>query len=148
MEIARNKKAYFDYEVLETIEAGIELFWHEVKSIRDKKMNLKGSYVSAYNGELFLKQAHISPWKFLSNSMMSDPSRERKIFLPKKKILYYSQKLKEWWYTLLPLQVYTKWGLIKVEVWLAKGKKSHQKKQALKERDLDRQAKVMLKKNY
>lgn len=108
MELARNKKAYFDYEILETAEAGIELFGHEVKSIRNKKMNLKGSYISAIQGELFLRQAHISPWKNLPNFHVIDPQRERKIFLPKKKIIYYTSKLKEGGYTLLAIRVYLK----------------------------------------
>ena len=148
MEITRNKKAYFDYEILERQEAGIELLGHEVKSIRSKNINLKGSYISMQNGELFLKQAHIWAWKALINSDVIDTERPRKIFLPKKKIIYYGSKLKEWGYTLLALRVYLKGGLIKIEVWLAKWKKSYQKKQTLKERDIDRQAKMMLKKNY
>jgi len=147
-EIIKNKKAYFDYEILETQEAGIELLWHEVKSIRAKHMNLKGSYISSSNNELFLKQAHIWVWKTLSNINSIETQRPRKILLPKKKIIYYGSKLKEWWYTLLALEVYFKWSLIKVRVWLAKWKKSHQKKQSLKERDIDRQASIMLKKHY
>jgi SsrA-binding protein len=148
MEITRNKKAYFDYEILETGEAGIELLGHEVKSVRAKHINLKGSYISMLNGELFLKQAHIWTWGFLPNTKIIDTERPRKIFLPKKKIIYYGSKLKEGWYTLLALRVYLKGSLIKVEVWLAKGKKSFQKKQVLKERTLDREAQKMLKKTY
>ncbi len=147
-EIVRNKKAYFDYEILETQEAGIELLWHEVKSIRAKQANLKGSYISSQNGELWLKQMHIWAWKTLSNSWVIEAERPRKILLPKKKIIYYGSKLKEWGYTLLALQLYFSWSLIKVRVGLAKGKKSYQKKQTLKERDVDRQAQRMLKKNY
>ncbi len=149
MEITRNKKAYFDYEILETHEAGIELLGHEVKSVRDKKIQLKGSYISPNWWELYLKQAHISPWRFLSNTSQVDPERPRKILLPKKKIISYTTKLKEWWgYTLLPLQVYLKGSLIKVEVGLAKGRKKYEKKQVLKERTLDKEAKKMLKKSY
>lgn len=148
MELAKNKKAFFDYEILETQEAWIELFGHEVKSIRNKRMNLKGSYISYINDELWLKQAHVSAWNHMPNKNAVDVERPRKIFLPKKRIIYYGSKLKEGWYTLLPLRVYLKGSLIKVEVGLAKGKKQHQKKQALKERTLDREAKMMLKKNY
>ncbi len=148
MEIVKNKKAYFDYEILETEEAGIELFGHEMKSIRAKHLNLKGSYISVQNGELFLKQMHIAAWKTLSNRSVIDVERPRKIFLPKKKIIYYESKLKEGGYTLLALELYFKWSLVKVKVWLAKGKKSYQKKQILKERTLDREAKKMLKKDY
>lgn len=148
MEITRNKKAFFDYEILDREEAWIELLGHEVKSIRAKQVNLKGSYISCIQNELFLKQAHISAWKWAPNNSVVDPERPRKIFLSRKKITYYASKLKEGWYTLLPLSVYLKWSLIKVEVWLAKGKKQHQKKQSLKERDIDKQAKIMLKKSY
>ncbi len=147
-EIVKNKKAYFDYEILETQEAGIELLGHEVKSLRAKHANLKGSYISVQNGELFLKQMHIGTWKTLAHSWAIDSERPRKILLPKKKIIYYGSKLKEGGYTLLALKIYLKWGLIKVMVWLAKWKKSYQKKQSLKERDIDRQASMMLKKNY
>lgn len=148
MELIRNKKAYFDYEILETVEAGIELLGHEVKSIRLKHINLKWSYISVVNNELFLKQTHIGSWKYLPFSSSIDTQRPRKILLHRKKIIYYGLKLKEWGYTLLALQVYLKWGLIKVEVWLAKWKKLHQKKQTLKERSLDKEAKMMFKKSY
>jgi len=148
MEIARNKKAYFDYDILETQEAGIELLWHEVKSVRSWQVNLKGSYVSFIGNELFVKQMHISPWRLLSNRDIIETGRPRKVMIPKKKMIYYGSKLKQWWFTLLALQIYLKWSLIKVEIWLAKWKKLHQKRQTLKERDIDRQAKVMLKKNY
>ncbi len=148
MEITRNKKAYFDYEILETQEAGIELLGHEIKSIRAKQVHLKWSYISVQNGELWLKQMHIGAWKALSNRASVDVERPRKIFLPKKKIIYYSSKIKEGGYTLLALELYFKGSLVKVRVWLAKGRKQHQKKQVLKERTLDREAQKMLKRNY
>lgn len=148
MEIAKNKKAYFDYEILETHEAGIQLLGHEVKSVRAKHVNLKGSYISIQNNELFLKGMHIWVWKALSNRDSIETMRPRKIFLPKKKIISYGSKLKEGWYTLLALELYFKWSLIKTRVWLAKWKKVHQKRQVLKERTLDREAHKMLKKNY
>ncbi len=147
-EIVKNKKAYFDYEILETQEAGIELLGHEVKSVRAKHVNLKGSYISVQNGELWLKQMHIWVWKALSNRDAVEVERPRKILLPKKKIIYYGSKLKEGGYTLLALELYFKGSLVKVRVWLAKWKKSYQKKQTLKERTLDREAGKMLKRNY
>ena len=148
MEITRNKKSYFDYEILESEEAGIELKGHEVKSIRAKQVNLKWAYISALSWELLVKGMHISAWKWLVNRDGIEVERERKILLSKKKIIYYASKLKEGWYTLLPLSLYFKWSLIKMQVGLAKGKKKHQKKQLLKERTLDREAKKMLHKNY
>ncbi len=147
-EITKNKKAYFDYEILETLEAGIELFGHEVKSIRAKQVNLKGSYISVQNGELFLKGMNISTWRWLAHREFPETQRPRKIFLPKKKILQYGSKLKEWGYTILALELYFQGSLVKVKVWLAKGKKLYQKKQKLKERTLDKEAKVMLQKSY
>ena len=108
MEITKNKKAYFNYEILETQEAGIELLGHEMKSIRAKQVHLKGSYISIQNGELWLKQMHIGAWKALSNRTTIDVERPRKVFLPKKKIIYYGSKLKEGGYTLLALELYFK----------------------------------------
>ena len=148
MEITRNKKAYFDYEILDSQEAGIELRGHEVKSIRAKQVNLKWAYISQYQWELYVKWMHISAWAGLPNKSSIEVTRERKIFISKKKILSYGSKLKEGGYTLLPLSLYLKWGLIKMQIGLARGKKLHQKKQVLKERTLDREAKKMLHKKY
>jgi len=148
MELAKNKKAYFDYEIFETHEAGIELRGYEVKSVREKHVNLKGSYISFVNGELFLRQMHISPWKVLPNTSAYDPERQRKVFLPRKKIFQFGAKIKEGGYTILPLELYLKGSLIKVRVGLGKGKKLYEKKQTLKERTLEKEAKIMLKKNY
>lgn len=147
MEITRNKKAYFDYEILDSQEAGIELFGHEVKSIRAKHVQLKGSYISLQNGELYVKGMHITPWKTLV-SQKAEAMRPRKVFLSKKKILTYGSKLKIGGYTIVPLELYFSWSLIKMRVALAKGKKSFQKKQTLKERTLDKEAKMLLKKSY
>ena len=148
MEITKNKKAYFDYEILESQEAGLELKGHEVKSIRSKQVNLKGAYISSLSGELYVKGMHISAWKWLVNRESIEVERERKVLLPKKKIIYYGSKLKEGGYTLLPLSLYLKGSLIKLQVGLARGKKSYQKKQLLKERTLDKEAKMMLQKQY
>lgn len=148
MELAKNKKAYFDYEILETQEAGVELKGYEVKSVRNKHLNLKGSYISEIAGELFIKQMHISPWKNLVNISAYEAERPRKVFLSKKKILYYASKIKEGGYTILPLELYLKGSLIKVRVGLAKGRKTFEKKQVLKERTLDKEAKIHLKKEY
>lgn len=147
-EITKNKKAYFDYEILETQEAGIELFGHEVKSIRAKQVNLKWSYISVQNGELFLKAMNVSTWKWLAHRDFPETQRPRKIYLPKKKIIYYGSKIKEGGYTILALELYFVGSLIKVKVWLAKWKKLYQKKQKLKEATLDKEAKIMLKKTY
>ena len=144
--ITKNKKAFFDYEILKTFEAWIELKGYEVKSIRAKQVNLKWSYISCINGELYLKQAHISAWKTLANKDSIETSRDRKIFLHKKDIIFLCDKLKQAWYSVVPLELYFKWSLIKMKVWLAKWKKKYQKKQVLKERAMDKQAKIAMKK--
>lgn len=144
--ITKNKKAYFDYEVFDSWEAWLELYWHEVKSIRSGHVNLKGSYLVFINNALYVKGMHVSPWKALSNIHSIDAARERKVFLHKKTILFLSGKIKEAWYSLVPLELYFKWSLIKVKVWLAKWRKAYQKKQVLKERSMDREAKIMMKK--
>lgn len=146
--ITKNKKAFFDYEILERQEAWIELKWHEVKSIRSWNVNLKGSYIVSRNGELFVKSMHISTWKSLVNRDSIEGDRERKLFLPKKKIIFYTSKIKEPWFSLTPLELYFQGSLIKVSVGLVRWKKQHQKKQLLKERTLDKEAKIYLKKHY
>ena len=144
--ITKNKKAYFDYEILDSWEAWLELKWHETKSVRNWYVNLKWSYISCINQELFVKQVHISAWKTLANKDNLETKRDRKIFLHKKTVIYLCQKLKEAWFSIVPLEVYFKWSLIKIKVALVKWKKKYQKKQILKERDMDKQAKIMMKK--
>jgi len=148
MTIVKNKKGYFNYEILETWEAWLQLVWHEVKSIRSWQVNLKGSYVVLVNDELYLKWAHITPWHSLSNRTVIESDRERKLLLQKKTITFLSSKMKEKWLSVIPLDLYFKWSLIKLKVWLARWKKQYQKKQILKERSIDKEAKMMLKKNY
>lgn len=146
MLITKNKKAYFDYEIIDSWEAWIELKWFETKSVRQKHVNLKWSYISCNSNQLYVKQMHISAWKTLSNRSLVETKIDRKIFLHKKTITYLCQKLKEPGFSVIPLELYFKWNLIKVKVWLVKWKKSYQKKQILKERSMDKEAKVMLKK--
>lgn len=146
--ITKNKKAYFDYEVMEVFEAWLELKGHEVKSIRSKQVNLKWSYIVWQNGELFVKNMHISPWKTLADKNIKTSEIVRKVFLHKKHIIRLTWKLKEKWLSLLPLELYFKWSLIKLKIWLAKWKKAYQKKQILKERTLDKEASKLLQKNY
>jgi SsrA-binding protein len=144
--ITKNKKAYFDYEILDSWEAWIELVWHETKSIREWYVNLKWSYISYISWELYVKSMHISLWKSLPNKSSLETNIERKIFLHKKTITFLSGKLKQAGYSIIPLELYFKWSLIKLRVWLAKWKKAHQKKQVLKERTMDKESKMMMKK--
>ncbi len=144
--ITKNKKAYFDYEIIDTWEAWIMLKWYETKSVRNWHVNLKGAYVVVINNELYIKWMHISAWKALSNRESVETERERKIFLTRKTINYLIWKIKEGWNTIIPLELYFSWSLIKLRVWLAKWRKAYQKKQVLKERTMDREAKVAMSK--
>lgn len=144
--ITKNKKAYFDYEIIETWEAWIELKWYETKSVRVWHVNLKWSFLVVQNFELFIKNMHITVWKALANKDNIDTFRQRKIFLHKKTINYLKEKSKESWFSIIPLELYFSWSLIKLRVWLAKWRKAYQKKQVLKERTMDREAKIAMKK--
>lgn len=147
--ITKNKKAFFDYDILEKYEAWIELFWHEVKSIRNWHINIKWAYVSFIWWHVQVKWMHITPLASLPNRDSRKWDRERKIFLHKKDIFYLTEKQKEWWLSIIPLEVYFKGSLIKVQIWLCKWRKKHDKKQVLKERSMDKEAKIYLKKfNY
>jgi SsrA-binding protein len=145
-QITKNKKAYFDYEILDSWEAWIELSWHETKSVRNGHVNLKWAFIVVINNELYIKSMHVSVWKALPNSQSVETERERKIFLHKKTINHLSWKNREVGYSIIPLELYFVWSLIKLRVWLAKWKKAYQKKQILKERSMDREAKLSMKK--
>lgn len=144
--ITKNKKAYFDYEIIDTWEAWIELKWYEAKSIRNWHVNLKWAFVVVINNELYIKWMHISAWRSLPNREVVETDLERKIFLHKKTILFLSGKSREAWNSIIPLKLYFVWSLIKLSVWLAKWKKSYQKKQILKERSMNKEAKIAMKK--
>lgn len=144
--ITKNKKAYFDYEVVSSYEAWIELKWYEVKSIRQWHVNLKWSFIVSINWELFIKWMHVSAWKALSNKQSIETDRQRKLFLRKKDINYLSWKIKEAGFSIIWLELYFVWSLIKLRVGLAKWKKQYQKKQLLKEKTMDREAKIAMKK--
>lgn len=145
-QIVKNKKAYFDYEISDSWEAWIELRWYETKSVRSWHVNLKWSFIVSINNELYIKSMHITAWKALPNRESIETDRERKIFLHKKTINFLAWKMRESWFSVIPLELYFVWSLIKIKVWLAKWKKAYQKKQILKEKDMDKQAKIALKK--
>ena len=137
--IAQNKKAYHDYFVDDTYEAGISLFGTEVKSVRQGKVNLKDSYVSVKTGEAFLIGAHISPYE-KGNIFNRDPLRSRKLLLHKREIMKLLGKIKEKGYTLVPLQVYFSSGRAKIEIGLAKGKKLYDKRDDIAKKDQRRES--------
>ena len=145
MLIIKNKKAYFDYEIIDSWEGWIELKWYEVKSIRSWNVNLKWSYLSVVNTDIYIKWLHISPWKTLSNTASIEADITRKIFLHKKTILHLANKSKIAGFSIIPLELYFSWSLIKIKVALAKGRKEYWKKQVLKERTMDKEAKIAMK---
>lgn len=138
-----NRKARFDFEIIETIEAGIELKGTEVKSIRNGNANIKDSYAIIKNGECYLLNMHISEYTE-GNRFNHDETRTRKLLLHKKEILKINDKIKLEGYTLVPLKVYFVKNKVKVLIALALGKKTYDKREAIKKRDVERE----LKKNF
>ena len=144
--ITKNKKAFFNYELLETFEAGISLFGSEVKSIREGRISLKESYAEVKNGEIFLVNCHISPYE-AANRFNHEPRRVRKLLLHRREIKRLTGKIKERGLTLVPTKVLINAkGKVKVDISLAKGKKTYQKKEVIKERDREREMRAELKK--
>ncbi|MCX8027260.1 MAG: SsrA-binding protein SmpB [Thermodesulfovibrionales bacterium] len=135
--IAQNRKAYHDYHIEETLEAGIVLKGTEVKSIRDGKINLKDSYVIIKDLEAFLLNCHISPYSH-GNILNHDPLRTRKLLLHKKEIIRLLGKINQKGFTLIPLKVYIKDNLVKIEIGLAKGKRQYEKRDSIKEKEAKR----------
>jgi SsrA-binding protein len=132
--VCQNRKAYHDYTVEETIEAGIQLLGTEVKSLREGRANIKDSYVLIKDSEVFLLNCHISPYTH-GNIMNHDPLRTRKLLLHRNEIEKLRGKAQQKGYTLIPLKIYFKGSYAKVEVGFAKGKKHYEKREAIKERE-------------
>ena len=137
--ISNNKKAYHDYFIEDTYEAGISLHGTEVKSLRMGKCSVKESFVRIENGEVFIYGMHISPYE-KGNIFNKDPLRVRKLLLHKKEILKISGKMKEQGITVVPLQVYFSGSLVKMEIGLAKGKKLYDKRDDIAKKDQKREA--------
>ena len=135
---AQNRKAFHDYFVEDKYEAGIELFGTEVKSIRAGTLNLKDSYCTVKDGELFVHGMHISPYE-KGNIFNKDPVRTRKLLMHKREIRKLHALIKQDGYTLVPLSVYFKDARVKVEVGLCKGKKNYDKREATAKRDAKRE---------
>ncbi|MEK7124550.1 MAG: SsrA-binding protein SmpB [Patescibacteria group bacterium] len=136
---AENRKAGFDYEILEKYEAGLVLIGQEVKSIKNGRMNLTGSYVVFRGAEPYLVGAKVPPWQAKNAPQDYNPEQSRKLLLNKKEINYLFGKANEKGFSLIPLKVYDKNGRIKLEFGLAKGKKKYDKKEKIKSRDIERQ---------
>lgn len=152
MILSKNKKALHDYTVKDTLEAGIKLTGQEVKSIKQKNISLKGAYITInYTGpkkqpEPWLINAHISPYKFAGKLKNYEPTRSRKLLLNKKEINKLIGLKKQKGLTFMPLLIYTKRGLIKIQLGLCRGKKLHDKRQDIKKREAERRIQKSLKK--
>ena len=133
-----NRKARYDYEIEDTYEAGIVLTGTEIKSIREGKVNIKDSYAIIRNNEIYLLNTHISQYKE-GNIFNHDEDRTRKLLLHKKEILKLRDKLEVEGYTLVPLKIYFVKNKAKVLIGVAKGKKNYNKKETIKERDIQRE---------
>ncbi|NJD19721.1 MAG: SsrA-binding protein SmpB [Gemmatimonadetes bacterium] len=137
--VARNRKARHEYEILETFEAGMALKGPEVKSLREGKASFQDSYATVERGEVWLHSLHISPYE-QANRFNEDPLRVRKLLLNRHEIRRLEGKVEERGLTLVPLEIYFLRGRAKVQLALARGKKLHDKREALKQRQLDREA--------
>lgn len=142
--ICNNKKAYHDYFIEEKFEAGMVLKGTEVKSLRMGKANLNDSFALIKNGEAYLHNLHISPYDF-GNRDNHDPDRMRKLLLHKKEIGKLFSRIREQGYSVVPLRLYFKTGLVKVELGMAKGKKLYDKRDDMKKKDMHRDVAVALK---
>ena len=146
--IVSNRKARYEYTIVETFEAGIALMGTEVKSLRESKANLTDSYASLHKGELILHGLHISPYSHTSNREL-DPRRVRKLLVKKREIRRLIGKVREKGFTLVPLKLYfTEKGIAKVEIALARGKHSYDKRHAIAKRDADRDLERQMKDRY
>jgi SsrA-binding protein len=134
----KNKKAFFNYEISDTFEAGIVLTGAEVKSIKSGRINLSDAYVKIIGGELWLVNGDIPKYQF-DGSINYDSKRSRKLLVTGKELVQINAKLKQKNFTLIPVSVYTSRGKIKVEVGFGRGKKNYEKKRVEKERDLERE---------
>lgn len=143
-QIANNKKAYHDFFILETFQAGIELVGTEVKSLRAGKCNLKDSYVQIVNGEALIYSMHISPYEF-GNIFNKDPMRPRRLLLHKAEISKLVGSASKDGLTIVPLKIYFRGSYVKVDIGLAKGKKNYDKRHDIQSKDLKREAQRDLK---
>ena len=145
--VATNKKAYHEYFVEETVEAGIELFGTEVKSVREGKLNLKDSWCSFKDGEMFINGMHISPYEH-GNIFNRDPMRPKKLLLHKREINRYFGLTKQQGLTLIPLSVYFLNGRAKVELGLCRGKKLYDKRAVAAQKDANRDIERSMKERF
>lgn len=145
--IANNKKAYFEYFIEDTFEAGISLAGTEVKSIRMGKCSIKESFIRIENGEIYIMGMNISPYE-KGNIFNKDPLRVRKLLMHKYEINKLNGEISQKGYTIVPLSVYLKEGRVKVQIGLAKGKKLYDKREAIAQKDRKREEQRSFKEDY
>ena len=145
--VARNKKAYFNYEILEEYEAGMELVGTEVKSLREGRINLKESYARVIDGEVWLENCRISPYSH-GNLYNHDPLRRRKLLLRRREINKLIGKVVQKGLTIVPLSLYFKHGKAKLKIAVARGKRAYDKRETKRRKDLEREVKSELKRRY
>ena len=147
IQVANNKKAYHDYFVLEKYEAGIELFGTEIKSVRAGRVNLKDSFCSVDDGEMYAVGMHISPYE-MGNRFNRDPMRKKKLLLHKREIMKLFDECRQQGLSIVPLSLYIKNGRAKLEIGLCKGKKLYDKRAVQAKKDSDRAIERAVKGNY
>lgn len=145
--ITSNRKAFHDFLIFDKFEAGIVLFGTEIKSIRKGAINLKDSFCKVNNNEIFLYNCHISPYE-QGNRFNHEAERTRKLLLTKREILKIQNKVKQDGYTIVPLEVYIQKGFAKIQIGLAKGKKLHDKRESIAQKDRQREIDRALKQRY
>ena len=144
--ITKNKKIFYDFQVLDKYEAGIELLGHEVKSVKAGQVKIDGAYILFKGNEAYLIGAHIAPWKFKAPDAADDPYRKRRLLLKKKEINYLRGKSAMQGLTIKPISVYTtSHGLIKLELAVVKGKQKFDKRESIKKRDIERETRQTMK---
>jgi SsrA-binding protein len=136
--IATNRRARHEFEILETVEAGLVLRGTEVKSLRDSQVTFKDAYATIRNNEAWLRGCHINPYSHGTDAN-HDPERDRKLLLHRREINRLNGKIAERGLTLIPLRLYLKGGRVKLEIGLARGRKTHDKRSAIKEREVRRE---------
>lgn len=136
--LAKNKEAFFNYAIEQELEAGVVLLGHEVKSVKNGTLSLKGAHVTIRGHEAWLVNAHISPYKYAGELPGYDPTRSRKLLLNRKEISGLIGKAKVQGMAVVPLEVYAKRGLVKIRLGIGRGKKKYDKRESIKRREADR----------
>ncbi len=146
--VATNRRARFDYEIVDTWEAGIALMGPEVKSLRDGRANLGDSFATVHRGEAWLEKLHISPYEPATLANPRDPQRRRKLLLHRREIDRLDGRISEKGLTLVPLTVYFRRGRAKVELALARGKRSYDKRHSIREKEQDRETQRAMRRHH